>query len=178
MFDREQVVRQLAARVRSVPDFPAPGILFRDITPILNDAASYRAAVDLFVETWRGREVEVCAGIESRGFLFAAPLALALGTGFVPIRKSGKLPAAKFERSYALEYGTATLEMHQDAVRPGQRVLILDDLLATGGTAHAACELVESAGGLVVEVAFLIELAALGGRQKLAGRTVTSFLRY
>ena len=171
-------VRELAARVRNVPDFPVKGILFRDITPILSDAPSYRAAIDLFVEHFRGRGVHVFAGIESRGFLFAAPVALALGTSFVPIRKLGKLPAAKITRTYDLEYGQATLEMHRDAIRPDQRVVIVDDLLATGGTARAACELIEALGGRVQELAFLIELEALGGREKLNGREVTTFLRY
>ena len=178
MFDRERVVRELAARVRSIPDFPQPGILFRDITPILQDPASYRAAVSLFVENCRDRAADVLAGIESRGFLFAAPAALTLGAGFVPVRKQGKLPAAKLARTYALEYGEATLELHRDAIRAGQRVVVVDDLLATGGTAHAACELVEALGGTVIEVLFLIELEALHGRDQLRGRQVTSFLRY
>ena len=178
MFDRDRVVRDLAARVRNVADFPQPGILFRDITPILQDPASFRAAVELFVDAYRDQTVDVFAGIESRGFLFAAPVALALGAGFVPVRKQGKLPAAKVARTYALEYGQATLELHRDAIRAGQRVVIIDDLLATGGTAHAACELVETLGGVVLEVAFLIELEALGGRAPLRGRKVTSFLRY
>ncbi len=175
---RDSVVQQLAARVRSVPDFPVPGILFRDITPILLDPGAFRAAVDLFVERYRHQNVERFAGIESRGFLFAAPVALALGAGFVPVRKRGKLPAARIERSYALEYGTASLEMHRDAIQPGQRVVIVDDLLATGGTARAVCELVEELGGTVLELCFLIELEALAGRERLRGRTVTSFLRY
>jgi adenine phosphoribosyltransferase len=178
VFDRQQIVQDLAKRVRNVPDFPVAGILFRDITPILQDQTAFQSAVDLFVDTFRRRDVEVFAGIESRGFLFAAPTALALGAGFVPVRKAGKLPAAKVERSYDLEYGTATLELHRDAVRRGQRVVIIDDLLATGGTAQAACALVEELGGTVLEVAFLIELEALRGRDRLAGRQVTSFLRY
>ena len=178
MNDRERIVQDLAARVRSVPDFPVQGILFRDITPILQDAASYKAAIELFVQRFRDRGVHVFAGIESRGFLFAAPLALALGASFVPVRKGGKLPAATVRRTYDLEYGEATLEMHRDAVAPGARVAIVDDLLATGGTARAACEMVEELGGRVVELAFLIELEALAGRKQLAGRTVTTFLRY
>ena len=178
MFDRERVARDLAARVRNVPDFPKPGILFRDITPILQDPASYQAAVDLFVDACRDQDPDLLAGIESRGFLFAAPAALTLGAGFVPVRKQGKLPAAKLARSFALEYGEATLELHRDAVRAGQRVVVVDDLLATGGTAHAACELVEALGGTVIAVFFLIELEALHGRDALRGRPVTSFLRF
>lgn len=178
MLDRDGVIRRLRSRVRDVPDFPVAGILFRDITPILQDPASFRSCIDLFVEHFRKRGIEVFAGIESRGFLFAAPVALALGAAFVPVRKAGKLPAAKARRTYALEYGEASIELHQDAVRPGQRVAVVDDLLATGGTARAACELVEDLGGHVAEVAFLIELEFLKGRAALAGRQVTSFIRY
>lgn len=174
----EARIERLAARVRNVPDFPVEGILFRDITPILQDPTSFQSAIDLFVERYRARDVHVFAGVESRGFLFAAPLALALGTSFVPIRKAGKLPAEKVSRSYSLEYGEATLEMHRDAVQRGQRVVIVDDLLATGGTALAASQLVEELGGEVVELAFLIELEALAGRDKLGERTVTTFLSY
>jgi adenine phosphoribosyltransferase len=178
MRDRDGVIRQVRARVRDVPDFPVPGILFRDITPIFQDPALFRSCVDLFVDHFRDLRIEVFAGIESRGFLFAAPVALALGAAFVPVRKAGKLPAAKVRRTYSLEYGEASIELHADAVRPGQRVAIVDDLLATGGTALAACQLVEELGGEVVEVAFLIELGFLAGRTALAGRRVTSFIRY
>ena len=175
---REHVVQQLAAVVRDVPDFPVEGILFRDITPILQDPAAFQAAVDLFVDHYRDRNIDVFAGVESRGFLFAAPLALALKASFVPIRKVGKLPADKIQRSYKLEYGEATLEIHRDAVQANQRVVVVDDLLATGGTALAACQLVEELGATVVELAFLIELEALQGRKLLADHVVTSFLRY
>jgi adenine phosphoribosyltransferase len=178
MSDRERILRDLTARVRDVPDFPMPGILFKDITPILKDPVSYRAAIDLFTRHFEGRGIEVFAGIESRGFLFAAPLALALGVAFVPVRKLGKLPAAKVQRTYALEYGEASMELHRDAIGRGQRVAVVDDLLATGGTATAACELVEDLGGQVAEVAFLIELEFLKGRERLRGRQVTSFIRY
>ena len=178
MSDRERVVRELRARVRDVPDFPLPGILFRDITPILQDPASFRACIDLFVDHFKSKSIDVFAGIESRGFLFAAPIALELGTPFVPVRKAGKLPAAKLQRSYALEYGSASIELHRDALSDGQRVALVDDLLATGGTAAAACELLEEAGGHVVEVAFLIELDFLAGRTRLRDRTVTSFIHY
>jgi len=176
--DRERIVRELRARVRDVPDFPVQGILFRDITPVLQDPTSFRACVDLFAEHFRDRDIDVFAGIESRGFLFAAPVALALGSGFVPVRKAGKLPAATVKRTYALEYGEATIELHRDAVHRGQRVALLDDLLATGGTAAAACELLEELGATIVEAAFLIELEFLKGRERLRGREVTSFIRY
>ncbi len=175
---REKIVQRLAARVRNVPDFPVEGILFRDITPVLQDSDLFRSAIDLFVEHYRDASIDVFAGVESRGFLFAAPVALSLGASLVPIRKAGKLPAEKIQRSYALEYGEATLEIHRDAVQAGQRVVVIDDLLATGGTARAASELVEELGGDVVELAFLIELEALQGRKELGERRVTSFLRY
>jgi adenine phosphoribosyltransferase len=178
MPDRERVVRDLRAQIRDVPDFPIPGILFRDITPIFQDPASFRACVGLFTEHFKNRGVDVFAGIESRGFLFAAPVALELGAAFVPVRKAGKLPAAKLQRTYSLEYGTATVELHRDAVRPGQRVALVDDLLATGGTAAAACALLEEAGGNVVDVTFLIELDFLAGRERLRGRPVTAFIHY
>lgn len=176
--NRDRIVAELRARVRDVPDFPQPGILFRDITPIFQDPKTFKSCVDLFVDHFRGRDVEVFAGIESRGFLFAAPIALALGCAFVPVRKSGKLPASTVRRSYSLEYGEATIEMHRDAVRPGQRVALVDDLLATGGTALAACELIEELEGSLVEVAFLIELDFLQGRARLGGHEVTSFIHY
>jgi adenine phosphoribosyltransferase len=178
MPDRARVLAELRARIRDVPDFPVPGILFRDITPIFQDPQAFQACVDLFVQHLRGRDIEVCAGIESRGFVFGAPVALALGAAFVPVRKAGKLPAAKVRRTYSLEYGDATIELHRDAIRPGQRVAVIDDLLATGGTASAACALVEELGGRVEEVAFLIELGFLKGRERLQGRRVTSFIQY
>jgi adenine phosphoribosyltransferase len=178
MLNHDAVLRTLRSKVRDVPDFPVQGILFKDITPVFQDPAAFRSAVDLFVDHFRGQDVEVFAGVESRGFLFAAPVALALGAAFVPVRKAGKLPAAKVQRTYALEYGEATIEMHRDAVRAGQRVALVDDLLATGGTARAACQLIEELGGRIVDVAFLIELEFLKGRAALLGRTVTSFIRY
>jgi adenine phosphoribosyltransferase len=175
---RERVLEDLRARIRDVPDFPLPGILFRDITPLLQHPASFKACVDLFVDHFKSMRIDVFAGIESRGFLFAAPVALELGAGFVPVRKAGKLPAAKLRRTYALEYGEATIELHRDAVRPGQRVALVDDLLATGGTAEAACALLEEAGADIVDVAFLIELEFLKGRERLRGRNVTAFIHY
>jgi len=178
MLDRERVVHELRSRVRDVPDFPVPGILFRDITPIFQEPDLFRDCVELFVEHFHTKSIDVFAGIESRGFLFAAPVALELGAAFVPVRKMGKLPAAKVSRTYDLEYGQATIELHRDAIRPGQKVALIDDLLATGGTAAAACMLFEELGARLSEVAFLIELEALKGREKLQGRTVTSFIRY
>ena len=171
-------MEHLKALIRDVPDFPMPGILFRDVTPLLRDPGGLRQVVDALAARYRGQEIDVVAGIESRGFLFGAPLALALGVGFVPIRKLGKLPADRISREYALEYGTNALEMHRDAVRPGERVLLIDDLLATGGTARAASELIEELGAQVAEVAFVIELAFLNGRAALDGRPVHALMAY
>jgi adenine phosphoribosyltransferase len=171
-------VDHLKALIRDVPDFPVEGILFRDVTPLLRDAAALREVVHLFAQRYQDSRVDVVAGIESRGFIFGAPLAVELGVGFVPIRKLGKLPAERVRREYALEYGTNVLEMHVDAIRPGERVLLVDDLLATGGTARASAELIEHVGGEVVSVAFVIELEFLNGRQRLAGYDVFSLVRY
>ncbi len=171
-------MEHLKALIRDVPDFPLPGILFRDVTPLLRDPAGLKQVVDAFTDRYRGRGIQVVAGIESRGFLFGAPLALALGVGFVPIRKLGKLPAEKISREYALEYGTNALEMHRDAVQPGERVLLIDDLLATGGTARAAAALIEELGGEIAEVAFVIELAFLNGRAALDGHPVHALMAY
>jgi adenine phosphoribosyltransferase len=163
---------KLAAAIRDVPDFPKPGILFKDITPILNDPALFREAIDLFVARHKKTRIEKVAGIEARGFIFGAAIAHRLGVGFVPIRKKGKLPYKTLDETYDLEYGSASISVHTDAFRSGERVLIVDDLLATGGTAAAAARLVKRAGGAVVEIDFLIELAFLKGREKLAGETV------
>lgn len=160
--------------VRDVPDFPSAGILFKDITPVLADPAGLRAAVEGMTELLADIEVDVVTGIEARGFVLGAPLALAAGAGFVPVRKAGKLPTATRSVTYALEYGTAQIEVHADAFSPGQRVAVVDDLLATGGTAAAACELVEAGGGEVVAVVFLLELGFLSGRERLADRDVRS----
>jgi adenine phosphoribosyltransferase len=164
--------------IRAIADFPQPGILFRDITPLLRDYGAFEHAIDTLHRRYRGETVDTIAGVESRGFILGAPLALRLGVGFVPIRKAGKLPGATRSRSYALEYGTATLQMHVDALQQGQRVVLVDDLLATGGTAAAAAELVEEGGGSLVEIAFLIELADLGGRERLCDRRVFCMLSY
>ena len=158
----------LSQAIRDVPDFPKPGILFKDITPILGDPRLLRAAIRLFADRHRDTGIDRVAGIESRGFIFAAPLALELNAGFVPIRKKGKLPHCTIEVSYELEYGDAMLEVHVDALKRGERILIIDDLLATGGTAEATVELIEKLGGSVAEVDFLVELAFLHGREKLS----------
>lgn len=164
--------------IRSIPDFPIPGILFRDITPLLKDKAGFKAAVDLFVDRYRGRGIDYVVGIEARGYMLGAPLAYAIGAGFVPVRKPGKLPGTKYTEEYALEYGTNSLEIHDDAVGHGQRVLIVDDLLATGGTANATRRLLERLGAKIEGFAFLIELEALKGREQLEGTEVTSFITY
>ena len=171
-------MEHLKSLIRAVPDFPVEGILFRDVTPLLGDAGALREVVAHFADRYRGEGIDAVAGIESRGFIFGAPLAIELGVGFVPIRKIGKLPAEKIHREYALEYGTATLEVHVDAVQPGQRVLLIDDLLATGGTAGASAALLEALGAEVVSVAFLIELTFLDGRAALPGHDVYSILQY
>jgi adenine phosphoribosyltransferase len=164
--------------IRAIPDFPIPGILFRDITPLLADPKGFQATIDLFVEKFRDARVEAVVGIEARGYMLGAPVAYALGAGFVPVRKPGKLPGEKFSEQYALEYGTNTLEIHADAVGHGHRVLVVDDLLATGGTIAATLRLLKKLGANVVGTAVLIELEALGGRAALEGVDVTSFIRY
>jgi len=174
----EPELTAVKAKIRSIPDFPKPGVLFRDITPVLQDPGTFEAAVAAY-EAWaRERRPEVIVAVESRGFIFGAPVALRLGAGFVPVRKPGKLPAATHQVEYSLEYGTDAVEMHQDAVAPGQRVVIIDDLLATGGTARATARLVEMTGGKVVGIAFLIELLDLNGRAQLAGYDVVSFVKF
>jgi adenine phosphoribosyltransferase len=168
----------LESRIRNVPDFPIAGIQFKDITTLLADGPAFRSAVEQLHQRVAGLGVDVLVGMESRGFIFAAPLAYLLGKGFVPVRKLGKLPADKISVEYALEYGTNTLEMHRDAIRPGQRVLVVDDLLATGGTVEATVRLVEQLGGVVVATAFLIELEGLGGRERLGDTPIISLLTY
>ncbi|MFD6098901.1 adenine phosphoribosyltransferase [Nocardiopsis flavescens] len=158
----------LLGRIRDIPDFPRPGVLFKDITPLLNDPAALAAAVAGLAAPFRGAGVDHVVGLEARGFIFGAPVALELGAGFVPARKAGKLPASVIGQPYDLEYGTATVEIHADAVSPGSRVLIVDDVLATGGTGRAAVDLVRKAGGTVVGFSVLMELTALPGREKLS----------
>ncbi|MBI5695718.1 MAG: adenine phosphoribosyltransferase [Nitrospirae bacterium] len=168
----------LKARVRDIPDFPKKGILFRDITTLLKDEQSFQKVIDKFSAFYEDEGIEKVVGIESRGFIFGAPLAYTLGAGFVPVRKPGKLPSDIYEAKYELEYGTDTLNIHQDAIEPGQRVLIVDDLLATGGTMAATLDLVKQLGAVVVGVAFLIELTELKGRDRLAGHQVLSLVSY
>jgi adenine phosphoribosyltransferase len=168
----------LKAYIRDVSDFPIPGILFRDITPLLANPAAFNHVVDTFAEHCKEKGVDAIVGIESRGFIFGTPLAYKLGIPFVPVRKAGKLPAARMSVEYALEYGTSQLDIHADALTRGQRVVIVDDLLATGGTAAAAAKLVELIGGTVQEFLFLIELSFLNGRAKLAGYPVTTLITY
>jgi len=168
----------LDQHIRDIPDFPKPGIIFKDITPLLQNHDAFSRVIADFVERYKGVRIDVVVGVESRGFLFGPPISLAMGSAFVPIRKKGKLPYKTVDKSYDLEYGSATIEMHTDAIKPGQRVLIIDDLLATGGTAAAACELIKEQGGEVVECAFLVELSFLNGRSKLDGIPVFSLISY
>jgi len=171
---------ELLARrlIRDVKDFPKEGIVFKDITPILQDPPAFQEVIERMLAFGRERKAELIAGIESRGFIFGAPMALSLGVGFVPIRKLGKLPRETLRAEYALEYGTNTVEMHKDAVEPGQRVLIVDDLLATGGTAAAAADLIERAGGEVAGICCLVELAFLSGRDGISKYEVCSLIEY
>ena len=171
-------VEDLRSRIRDVPDFPEPGVVFRDITPLLRDAAALRLACRLLADPFRGTPIDLVVGIESRGFIFGPPVAIDLGAGFQMARKIGKLPWKTHREKYELEYGSAQIEIHQDAIAPGQRVLLLDDVIATGGTAAATARLVQRAGGQVVAAAFLIELTALGGRRALGEIPVRSLIAY
>ncbi len=164
--------------IRDIPDVPSPGVMFRDITPLLADPAGYDAAVKAIVELTHGKRVDKVIGIEARGFIMAAPVAFHLNAGFIPVRKAGKLPWAVVREEYTLEYGTDQLEIHRDALKPGDSVVIVDDVLATGGTAKAAIRLVEGLGATVAGLAFLIELPVLGGRHALAGHSVSSVITY
>jgi adenine phosphoribosyltransferase len=170
--------RALKDYVVEVPDFPKPGISFKDITPILKNPEAYRTVIDRMADEFKSDRVDLVLGVESRGFLFAAPLAVKMGRGFIPIRKPGKLPRERISASYALEYGVDALEMHRDAVKGGQRVVIVDDVLATGGTIAACVQLVQKLGGEVVGVAFLLELSFLAGREKLRDQKVVSVIQY
>jgi adenine phosphoribosyltransferase len=165
-------VDSLKTAIRDVPDFPKPGVMFKDITPILGDPDLFRQAIDIYAAQLDGSGVSRLAAVDARGFLFAGAIGERLGVGVVPIRKKGKLPYRTYEESYELEYGSATLAMHRDAFEPGERVALIDDLLATGGTARAAVKLIEQGGGEVVKIVFLIELAFLNGREKLSGYDV------
>lgn len=168
----------LKSRIRHVPDFPKPGILFYDVTTLLRDPEGFRLVVDSMATPFLGQAIDVVVGIESRGFIIGGAVADRIGAGFVPVRKVGKLPSTTVRATYDLEYGTDSLEIHDDAVQPGQRVLVVDDLLATGGTSRATIDLVKQLGGTVEGVAFLIELVALGGRSRLAGEKVMAVLQY
>jgi adenine phosphoribosyltransferase len=168
----------LKQRIRHIPDFPKPGILFYDVTTLLRDPEGFKLAVDAMADPYRGQDIALVVGIESRGFILGAALADRIGAGFVPVRKVGKLPSATIRASYALEYGTDSLEMHKDAIDRGQKVLIVDDVIATGGTARATVDMVRQLGGDVHGVAFLIELLALNGRAQLDGENVRAVLQY
>lgn len=170
--------QQLSELIRNVPDFPKPGIQFKDITTVLQNGPAFKRSVDLLVERYQHRPLDAIVAIESRGFIFGAPLAYLLGTAFIPIRKPGKLPADTYQVAYELEYGTNQLEIHRDAMPPGSRVLIVDDLLATGGTITAAIQLVEQVGGVVEELAFLIELTFLKGRDQFTSHPIYSIVQY
>ncbi|MBQ8605784.1 MAG: adenine phosphoribosyltransferase [Clostridia bacterium] len=171
-------MKQIKDYIRTIPDFPEKGIMFRDVTTILQDADGFGLAIDDLQSALEGIDFDLIAGIDSRGFIFGAPIAYNLGKPFIPIRKKGKLPYKTIEQSYALEYGSATIEMHEDAVAPGQRVVIIDDLIATGGSMKAATTLVEKLGGKVVKILFLIELPDLGGRKALEGYDIYSSAQF
>ena len=172
------ILEKLRAAVRDVPDFPKKGIVFKDITPVLSDPELFRASIDLFLDRCRGRKIDKIVGIDARGFLFGSAVAYELGVGFVPIRKRGKLPFQTEMASYSLEYGEAEMEMHIDAIDAGEQVVLVDDLLATGGTSSAAAVLIRKPGGQLLEAQFLIELEFLRGRKRLEPTPVTSFLKY
>ncbi|HOK53628.1 MAG TPA: adenine phosphoribosyltransferase [Armatimonadota bacterium] len=172
---QEQTLKEL---IRDIPDFPTDGILFRDITPVLQDAKAFKEVVCAMADKVRALKPDVVVGIESRGFVLGAPISLELGVGFVPVRKIGKLPAETIKAEYALEYGTNVVEIHKDAIRPGQKVVIVDDLLATGGTASASVQLVEELGGEVAGVVFLVELTFLNGRDRLKGYFTDTLVSY
>jgi adenine phosphoribosyltransferase len=171
-------MEKLRAAVRDVPDFPKPGIVFKDITPILGDGALFRTSVDAFLERCRGKEIDKIVGIDARGFLFGSAVAYELGVGFVPLRKRGRLPYKTESAAYSLEYGEAEMELHVDAITPGERIVLIDDLLATGGTSASAATLIKKVGGELIEAQFLIELEFLHGREKLATTPVISFLKF
>lgn len=178
MNETQRIIREIEAAIRTIPDFPKPGIQFKDITPVLADPRLFAASVQLLASTASSGRVDAVAGIEARGFIFAAAVALHLGAGFVPIRKQGKLPYRTVETSYELEYGSSTIAMHVDAVKPGSRVLLVDDLLATGGTAAAAADLLAQVGAELVGISFLVELTFLKGRERLKSYPVQSFILY
>ena len=171
-------MKKIEEYVRSIPDFPEPGIIFRDVTRILQDPDGLKLSIDLIQEKLEGLDFDVIAGTESRGFIFGVPVAYNMHKAFVPVRKKGKLPCETVSREYALEYGTAAIEIHKDAIKPGQKVVVIDDLIATGGTIEAAVKLIEELGGEVVKVVFLMELAGLKGRERLKDYDVESVICY
>ena len=173
-----EMLETLRARVRDVPDFPKKGIIFKDITPILQDGVLFRASIDLFLEQCRGKQIDKVVGIDARGFLFGSAVAYVLGIGFVPLRKKGRLPYKTESASYTLEYGEAEMELHVDAIAAREKIVLIDDLLATGGTSASAVALIKKVGGELIEAIFLIELEFLQGRKKLAPTPVRSFLAY
>lgn len=178
MSQSRPTVADIERAIRNIPDFPKPGIQFKDITPVLADARLFSGSIDLLTEKFKPGSVDAVVGIDARGFIFAAAAAVKLQAGFVPVRKKGKLPYKTHEQEYALEYGTATVAVHEDALKPGSRVLLIDDLLATGGTAAAAASLVKGLGAQILEISFLIELGFLSGRDKLKGYPVRSLIVY
>lgn len=172
------LTKLIRSKIRDIPDFPKPGILFKDITPLLQDQNIFTQIIDTLAERYRPQKIDGIVGVESRGFIFGSALAYRLGSAFVPVRKSGKLPYKTIQTSYALEYGTATIEMHVDGVKKGDRIVVIDDLLATGGTAEATCQLVEKLGAQVLECAFVVELTFLNGKEKLKDREIFSLVQY
>jgi adenine phosphoribosyltransferase len=173
-----KTVQDIKNAIRNIPDFPKPGIQFKDITPVLADAQLFAATIDLLTENLEPGSVDAVVGIDARGFIFASAAAIKLRAGFIPVRKKGKLPFSTHEQSYELEYGTNTIAIHTDAVKPGSRVVLIDDLLATGGTAEAAAQLLKKIGAEILEVNFLIELSFLGGREKMKGYPIRSLVVY
>jgi adenine phosphoribosyltransferase len=171
-------IQRITQAIRTIPDFPKKGIRFKDITPLLQDAQLFDQSIDLFAAKLKGKPIDYIAGIESRGFIFGAALAVKLGCGFVPIRKPGKLPYKTYSQSYELEYGTDSIEIHQDAFKPGDTVCLIDDLLATGGTAAAAVQLIRQCGATLDSILFLIELSFLNGREKLEGQKVEALISF
>ncbi len=176
--DRSKIVEELKNSIRDIPDFPKKGILFKDITTLLKDGGKFQGAIDCLVERYKGKKIDKVVSIEARGFIFGSAMAYKLGAGLVPVRKKGKLPYETNKVDYQLEYGTDSLEIHKDAINPGDKVLLVDDLLATGGTMSAVSGLIEKMGGKIVETAFLIELTFLKGRERLKGRQVFSLIEF
>lgn len=172
---RANTVQLIKESIKSIPDYPLPGIVFRDVTSLIENGEAFAATIQLFVDRYKDTKIDKVVGTEARGFIFGAPLAAAIGAGFVPVRKPGKLPRNTIQESYTLEYGTDTLHIHHDAIKKGERVLLVDDLLATGGTAEASVKLIQRSGGIIIESAFVIELPALNGSKKLAALGVTHF---